>query len=252
MSRRFALLFISTFIAVSFVRVPAFVDLVSAPWSALSQSHSASASIVLPSIFSAPLLEPFPSASSPVAAASSLPVSVRYDFYPIAGATATELRRQMMQQSPVSDAEGRSFDALTSWEVYWNFRYRRTGKGCAARSVNTRLNVVFTLPQWKIPRSASSELQTEWNDYIQALKLHEEGHKKNGVDAAEAVLRALHQLPEYPNCQQLEKAAKQTADQVIAIFNQRDVEYDRATAHGRTQGAVFPIAHAASVPDTSS
>jgi predicted secreted Zn-dependent protease len=44
----------------------------------------------------------------------------------------------------------------------------------------------------------------------------------------------------YPTCEQLGLAANAAAHQVIKIYNQRDIEYDRVTRHGRTQGARFP------------
>jgi len=246
--RRFALLFLSTLIAVSFVRVPSFSDWLSGSWFTLFRTSSALATIsppppVLPSSLTDPLL-PSLSPSPAPSSESHLPVDVRYHFYPIAGTTAAELRSQMLQRSPVSDAEGRSFDALTNWNVHWNIRFARNGKSCVARSINTQVDVVFTLPRWKGSHYVSSGLRTEWNHYMTALQLHEEGHKKNGVAAAQSVLQVLRQLPEYPNCRELEKAAKEAADQVIAVYNRQDIAYDRATGHGRTQGAVFPLIHA--------
>ncbi|WP_088891747.1 DUF922 domain-containing Zn-dependent protease [Leptolyngbya ohadii] len=243
MSRRFVLLFVSTFIVVSLVRVPSIADFLSASWSPLFQPNSAYATIspsqISPSFVPTPATEPL---TSPPAI--SLPVSVRYDFYPIDGRTADELRSQMLEYSPVKDASGNSFDALTHWHIQWNFRFNRTRNSCSARAVNTRLDVTFTMPQWKAAQPISSALQSEWDEYMKALTLHEDGHKKNGVEAAQAVLQALKQLPPYSNCRDLEKAAQQTADRIITAHNQRDIDYDRATGHGRTQGAVFPIMNA--------
>lgn len=252
MFRRFALLFVSTFVAVFLVRIPSFPSLLSGSESILFHPDSALATLSpSSSIIPTSLIESSPAGSALAPGTFPeirLPVDVHYRFYSIGGTTADELRSQLAQQSPVNDAEGRSFDALTSWNVYWNFRYARRGKTCSARSINTKLDVVFTLPRWKAPRYVSSGLWSEWNSYMTALKLHEEGHKKNGVDAADSVLQALHQLPAYPTCHQLEKAAKEAAERVIAAYNRRDVEYDRATGHGRTQGAVFPIVNTASQP----
>lgn len=248
MSRRFVLLFLSTFIAVFLVRIPFSLNLKSASGVALFRPDAALATVAPAPSLIPPLPHelPLPVSQSPALSESHLPIDVHYRFYPVAGTTAAELRSQMIQQSPVRAAEGHTFDALTNWSVHWNFNFNRTGKTCAARSIRTHVDILFTLPQWKKPQYASPQLQAEWDYYMQALKLHEEGHKKNGVDAAQSVMQALRQLPDYPDCRQLEKAAKETADRVIAAHNQRDVEYDRATGHGRTQGAVFPIASAAS------
>lgn len=248
MARRFALLFVATFIAVSLVHIPFPLDFLGSASGVTLIHPDAALAIIAPVPSFIPSLSdelPLPALSQPATSPESrLPIDVRYRFYPVAGTTAAELRSQMIQHSPVSDAEGQTFDALTSWGVHWNFNFARLGKTCAARSVRTHVDVLFTLPQWKVSRYASPQLKAEWHSYLQALQLHEEGHKKNGVDAAQAVMRALRQLADYPDCRQLEKAAKETADRVIMTYNQRDVEYDRATGHGRTQGAIFPTVNA--------
>lgn len=249
MSPRSALLFVSTLLVVLLLHAPtarlmadnSIDNSILTAWLGLFQPDPAMAVASLSPVVPPPARSPILSGSPAAPAASPPPLSVKYHFYPIQGTTADELRSQMLQTSPVSDPNGNSFDALTRWDVHWNFHFARSGKSCSPDAVSSRVDVLFTLPQWRVPNFVSSDLQTEWADYIKALKLHEEGHKKNGIDAAQAVQQALNRLPEYPDCQQLEKAAKQVADRVIADYNQRDIAYDRATGHGRTQGAVFPL-----------
>lgn len=73
-----------------------------------------------------------------------------------------------------------------------------------------------------------------------ALQLHEDGHKDHGVAAAQEVLSTITNLPAYPSCPELETAANTAGKSVIERYNQKDIEYDRVTQHGATQGAIFP------------
>lgn len=171
---------------------------------------------------------------------SSPPVSISYRYYPITGISASELRSQMSQRGPIDQHEGRRYDAHTEWVVRWSYRYTQARNLCRVRSATTKVAVTFTMPQWKAPFNAERSLIADWNAYLASLQLHEEGHKRNGVDAGQDVVQALNQLPAYPSCKALEGAIQSTAQTIIKQYNQKDLAYDRTTRHGYTQGAVFP------------
>jgi predicted secreted Zn-dependent protease len=179
---------------------------------------------------------------SPVApSTSAVPVSVRYSYYPIRGMSNSELRSQMSRQGPLDKLEGRRYDANTTWVVKWSYGYKSVGHRCAIASVSTRVNVTYTLPQWQPPPSTPRSLIAEWNQYLAALHLHEDGHRNHGIGAAQEVMKKLTLSPLAPSCKELGIAANKAAQQIIRHYNQQDVEYDRLTQHGLTQGAVFPV-----------
>jgi predicted secreted Zn-dependent protease len=180
------------------------------------------------------------SGAATLAASSPAVSNVRYQYYPISGATARELRAQMGQRGPLDRLEGRRYDARTDWILRWSYRYARTGNQCTLRSITSQVDVTLIYPRWQPPAKVSRSLVSDWNRYLAALQLHEEGHKNHGVAAGRDVVEKLSQMPSYPSCQELGKAANALAQTISKGYNQRDVEYDRSTRHGYTQGAVFP------------
>lgn len=221
------------------------------PLAIVSFNKAASPSAILSPQFSNSILESF---VAPAAAVHNIPfvpaktepqpgavpVSVRYDYYPIRGMSDTELRSQMTQQGPLDTLEGRRYDANTTWTVYWSYRYKSVGNQCRIASVQTKVNITFTLPQWQPPPGTPRSLRAEWNQYLAALQTHEDGHKNHGLAAAQDVMRTLSRFPVAASCSALGEAANKAAQKVIRRYNQKDIEYDRSTRHGFTQGAVFP------------
>lgn len=167
-------------------------------------------------------------------------ISVQTVYYSVTGKTANELRSQLNQRGVIHPPSGQCFDGYTNWRVNWNYRYQTQGNTCRVGSANVSTNIKITLPKWKRPSSISSGLKNRWNRYIAALEVHENGHKKNGLDAGKDILQTLRSMSAYPTCEELGLAANVAADEVIKIYNQKDIEYDRVTEHGRTQGARFP------------
>jgi len=178
---------------------------------------------------------------SPVTVAQSPnhQVSAQTVYYSVTGSTVNEIRNQLNQRG-VLHSNGKRYDGYTNWYVNWNYRYQTQGNRCRMESANVRTDVQITLPRWNNSSPVSLALRNKWNRYIQALELHENGHKQNGIDAGEEVLKTLLSMSAYPSCQKLGVAANAAAHSVINKYNQRDIEYDRATQYGVTQGAIFP------------
>lgn len=167
-------------------------------------------------------------------------VSITHRHYPIRGTSATELRSQLAQQGVFEPAEGRRYDAKTDWAVHWTYRTRSQSNHCTIADSGTRVEITFTYPHWNPPPGTARSLMREWQRYLAALQLHEEGHKNHGIAAARDIAQVLTQLPAAASCNQLSAKANSLAQQVIRRYNQKDIDYDRSTRHGFTQGAVFP------------
>ncbi len=146
----------------------------------------------------------------------------------------------MSRRGPIDRISGARFDANTDWSIKWNYHYSQHGNQCAVDAVYGKVDILFTLPKWNQPAQADALLISEWNDYLAALKNHENGHKAHGVAAIQGVLQTLATLPAYPSCKELEVTANAAAQKVVKSYNQQDVQYDRLTRHGLTQGAIFP------------
>jgi predicted secreted Zn-dependent protease len=176
---------------------------------------------------------------TPIQAQSQPVVAIKTVYYPINGATAGQLRQQMNQLGPISQTSGQRFDARTDWYVRWNYQYFSQGNRCKLTAIRVRADVSIILPQWKQSANAAKGLVDRWNQYIKALRLHEDGHKDNGIATSREVLQLLKQFPAKSSCSELGAAANKAAQSIISQYSQRDLDYDRKTQHGVTQGAVF-------------
>lgn len=154
-------------------------------------------------------------------------------WYDIEGDTEAELRAQLDARGP----EGR--EAYTAWHVTWRLQFSKTDEGCSPGVVTTDVHINVTLPRWKGPDDESA-LVKRWRQYLDALKVHEHGHRETGFRAASDIAEELPALPPQPTCEAVEVAADAAARAVVERYRALDAEYDEETRHGATQGAVFP------------
>lgn len=146
-------------------------------------------------------------------------------YYRVYGSTEEELRREIQIKGP------REYAAYTGWEVSWTW----AGYGslhCDVSSPIVDAEVTVTFPSWDPPSDASPELIEKWSAFITALAVHEQGH----VDHVYESLLLIETTIENADCLTAEAAAQE----IIREMNQFDLDYDRETGHGRSQGAVFP------------
>lgn len=161
------------------------------------------------------------------------------EHYRIGGASEAELRREMNAKGPLG-AGGRRFDAHTRWNIGWRYKYREDGGTCRIASVTTDVRLTMILPEWGGERAAPERVRKRWREFIAALTAHENGHRTNGIDAAREIDRSISALPAQVGCSAVGNTANALGNQIIRKYNERDLDYDRRTDHGRTQGARFP------------
>ena len=167
------------------------------------------------------------------------PSGTMIHWYDIEGDTEAELRAQMDARGP-EDTSGQRHDAYTAWHVTWRFPFSRTDEGCSTGPVSTDVHINVTLPRWKGPADESDLLVRRWRRYLDALKVHESGHRETGFRAATDITETLPALPPKPSCEEAEEAANTKAREVLERYRTLDTDYDSETRHGATQGAVFP------------
>ncbi|MET0552441.1 MAG: DUF922 domain-containing protein [Vicinamibacteria bacterium] len=166
-------------------------------------------------------------------------VSETFDYYEVTGSTAAELRASMDRNGPNKSPSGRSSAGFAQWDVEWSYLWTATSDECRLTRVSTSLTVNITLPRWSsVDRPV--ELAARWRRFVDALRTHEDGHAQNGRDATRVIGEKLRALPPEPDCPALAAAIQKTAEGVLAEYRARDVSYDLRTAHGLTQGTLFP------------
>jgi predicted secreted Zn-dependent protease len=159
--------------------------------------------------------------------------------YPIYGANEDELRREMNAKGPTGGGASR-YDGYTRWNISWRYQYQSRGGECRLTDIVTDVKVTMTLPDWRNEGAAPERLRSRWRQYLAALTVHEMGHRRHGMDAAREIDHSLGAMPPQADCSALGKAANALGDQIIKKYNERDLEYDRSTGHGRSQNARFP------------
>ena len=166
-------------------------------------------------------------------------VIINYDYYDIEGRTAAELRQQMDRHGVVW-SNGNTYDAYTGWNVNWNYRYRMINNKCSIGSVTTTLEVEFRLPRWTDYAGGPAALKKKWDNYMESLIRHENGHKDFGIRAATEIERSVAELKPAETCDDLAATANKLGRRIISEYAAAEKKYDAQTNFGETQGAVFP------------
>lgn len=174
--------------------------------------------------------------------ASAMPVMTeRTNYYKIKGITANELRVQMNALGPLDGTI--RVDAKTTWYITWRYNWRYdnpTQNPCYVTSVQVSGDITYLYPEWVNQKDAVPALQTKWNNYLNALTMHEKGHADNGKQTATEIEKALLSVQPQVNCTVLDNTLDAAAKKVLAQHNAWDRQYDADTDHGKKQGAVFP------------
>lgn len=167
-------------------------------------------------------------------------VNIHYKYYWIYPKNKRDLNNALDQQSPII-FNGTKYRGNTQWQVNWNYRWWETGNSCKITTAKTTLTVTYTLPQIAKNHPVNPETRQIFDRYLQALYQHEQNHKNFGLAAAREIEKSLLNLPAFSTCTQLEKTANQVGQRLIETYHQREIEYDRQTDHGRTEGVTLRL-----------
>jgi len=166
-------------------------------------------------------------------------ISVKIDYYKLYSTSQASLRREMNKKG-IRWTDGKTYDGFTSWYVKWRYEYYYKNGYCSLEAVDVSVDVEYTLPRWVLKPLGNQKTWINWNRYSDALKKHEDGHRDFGIEAARKIEAALLSIGSRPRCDTLGDDASAIAYRILDDFRKKEVEYDRKTGHGRTQGAVFP------------
>lgn len=155
-------------------------------------------------------------------------------YYDLTGQTMQKLIAQMNELGPV-EADGKHYFAHTDWTLKWQYRYETR----AGRLVLTRLSVAVDANSSIPRRQATDRMAAEWARFSAAVALHERGHAENAMRHAKQLYATLRQHGPFASKEELEAFVNTQGNQCIADANAEDVEYDKRTNHGDTQGATL-------------
>ena len=168
---------------------------------------------------------------------AGMTVQLSDEYYDVFGSNASDIRRAMRESGPMSD--GRRWDANARWNVAYRYRYAMRAGACRMTDVTVVYTSTILLPRWSRPADATLTVRQQWAEYMRALRTHEEGHRNIGAEAAREVLRRVRNVTS-PHCADMSARANALGRRTLDEFRAMQRQYDEATGHGRTQGAVWP------------
>lgn len=181
------------------------------------------------------LLIPSLSSAEPV-------VTFRIEHYEVTGNTVAEIQRSVLARTPVRSASG-VFGGATRWNLETSYRTEPLPGGrCAVLDPKVFLEIKVTLPRLRPGNRITREAFAEWNRFLGALRAHEKLHALNGKLTAETLERRMANLTTGFDCQKTKEVLDKSSRALIDQISQRDVELDRSTVHGRSQGAFLNMA----------
>ncbi len=166
-------------------------------------------------------------------------VNEKYEYYEVCGCSEKDVRCDL-QKKCITWKDGKKYDSVTDWKVKWNYGHARTPGACTADSFLVTVDVVFHLPKWVRNGDAPQPLVEKWENYLAKLLAHEKGHRDRAVEAATGLEQAVAELPPARTCTELDREVQTLCHVRMAKLIEDQKAYDSATAHGATQGAVFP------------
>jgi predicted secreted Zn-dependent protease len=157
--------------------------------------------------------------------------------YEVSGASVRELNNAMRRTAPVSQADGERVWGHCEWRLNWDFTYSSEGGKCRMDKFSVKISAIIDFPKWTDRNSASESLQRNWDEFSRTLRVHEDGHKENGVRAANDLANRMRALPLEKDCGALKQKIKMLGERITLEYRYIDEAFDRATEHGASQGA---------------
>ena len=166
-------------------------------------------------------------------AAAEVNDQLDFRYYNVEATRGKSLADSVREASPINE-NGHVFFGHTGRDIHWRLHWNNTaGGGCKITEVHVTLHTTIILPQL----SNADSRQDEFTRFQVALRIHEMGHYRLEQEEAAAIEAAIWSLGEMRNCREVENAANDTGHQLMEEYKKKQVQYDAATEHGKTQGA---------------
>ena len=169
---------------------------------------------------------------------------VKEELYSVAGSSIAEviasIRAGMM--SGFAGYGEQKFAAYAGVNVYYEYQADSSLFGdCRVDKIKITTHPYMKVPQWSSSGSFEASMLPNWLRYINALRVHEEGHIEIGLASASSFASKFT----HPNkvqastCRELDLLIRQIFDAEMVITKQEHLTYDKVTGHGKTQGTDF-------------
>jgi predicted secreted Zn-dependent protease len=148
-------------------------------------------------------------------------------WFPVAGRTLRDLYASREANGPFNDiAEARVW-GQTGWWLRWNFAHDRAAGDCRIGTFTVTVHSRMWLPRWTQREAATAEVRAKWDAFFKGLRIHEEGHKANGVKAGNDLARRLRGLRPYADCEGLNRGISAIGTRIMSEYALVDRAFDR-------------------------
>lgn len=160
-------------------------------------------------------------------------------YYRIYGRSGGALRQQLARCAPATDGSaGGEYSGETGYSLTWQYAFLSGQNSCRLTNIKVGLHLNMILPLWQGDALAADSLKTQWDNFAAGLQTHENGHVSINKQYAARLMNDLQSL-QADNCTNLASLTQTTVANDTAAINQANGDYDAATNHGATQGAVL-------------
>ncbi len=160
--------------------------------------------------------------------------------YNVAGKTLDEISKALDAQAMLDPHEpGSRYYARTDWYLTSDWSWKASSADCALTGAQVTVAVTMTLPTL-VSVDAPEDVQKRWRTFIDNTIAHENEHVKLAYDGARNYQRDLDRIPAAANCEVLQNRLKDLFRKNFDLIDRANIDYDKRTKHGETQGAIFP------------
>lgn len=171
-----------------------------------------------------------------VQAAEPVSSTVREQHYMVYGRTVDDIRRSIIERTPVRNAQA-AFAGNTKSHYKTTYKLVPVAQtGCVLRNAAVKVESVVTLPQLA-PGTLPPAVAAEWRRYYTALRAHEYLHVEGGKESARATQQWLASMKVSGPCHAARPRVRAAIEAYIRMLDERDRHLDAITDHGRSQGA---------------
>lgn len=160
-------------------------------------------------------------------AQAEVQTEVRYSGYPVHGATAQEIWRDIGRKGPHQLERGLYAQAEAEIRFGWNVAFASGNGVCRVKTTVVKVDVNILLPNWVDQARGSQKLRAAWKSYIADVRKHEDHHKDIALAAAQQIDKAIKSAPAHRSCRSLERAIKARTDKILEQERAQQAHFDR-------------------------
>ncbi len=138
----------------------------------------------------------------------------------------------------IPQAGGFGHAGYLQWNLRWTYRPIVDSSGCRVAEADVYLRTTLTLPVWNPPPQVAAMVVSEWDRFLHAVEVHEQGHRLIAVTAARRIREAIMGVAA-PSCAVLPSLVKIATAPLLDELRRTEEQYDTETHHGATQGVAF-------------